>query len=75
MLTGGIAVWRNNRNPLSGNEEYSFSGEVSYFIRAAVQGEFVYESAIAVNTRDSTYTLSERYKITINSGVWLINDK
>ena len=75
MLTGGIAVWRNNRNPLSGNEEYSFSGEVSYFIRAAVQGEFVYESAIAVNTRDSTYALSERYKITINSGVWLINDK
>ena len=51
---------------MEGRNEYSFSGQVSYIIRAAAEGEFIAEAALARNLATGGYALSERMTLTVS---------
>ncbi len=72
MMNGGISVYRYNSDPMKGNTVCRFSGQISYIIRAAVQGEFVIEAAVAVDTNNKTFAVSQRGRAVIQSAKWLI---
>ncbi len=59
-MTGCISIWNRPNDLLSGLMERTYTGSVSYIIRGAVKGEFVCESAVAVNNRTGSFALSER---------------
>jgi hypothetical protein len=59
-MTGAIYIWNKPDTLLSGLVERTYTGSVSYIIRCAVKGEFVSESAVAVNNRTGSFSLSER---------------
>lgn len=73
-IFGGISVWIDRNGEFNGDTYYEFSGEISYFIRSAIQGEFVCPPVVAVNTSSNTYALSKGFKVKILSDMWEIID-
>lgn len=59
-MTGAICIWNKPDTLLGGLTANTYTGSVSYIIRGAVKGEFVSESAVAVNSRTGSFALSER---------------
>ena len=73
-IFGGISVWIDRNGEFNGDTYFEFSGEISYFIRSAIQGEFVCPPVVAVNTSSNTYALSKGFKVKILSDMWEIID-
>jgi len=65
-MTGSIGVWNPTEKGLSGRTTRTYTGSISYIIRGAVRGEFIFEAASAINTRTGTYALSERFNVEIS---------
>lgn len=75
QMKGTLSVWNPthyDKDMLSGTQQYTFSGSVSYLIRGAVKGTFTAEPALALNYEYGTYSRSEEIGITITDGMWTI---
>lgn len=69
-LSGGIYAYAALSNQLSGRQIYRFSGSISYTVRGAVQGAFLYESALARDEQSSTYAQTQRMRLNIAENGW-----
>lgn len=74
MMNGGLYIYTGGRNPLEGRSPVSFSGSISYIIRAAVNGEFIMEETIAQNVSNGVWAKSRRYALTITEEAWTLKE-
>lgn len=74
-VRGMIHVYHNNSNKLTGLEEVTLSGSVTYYIRGAVEGEFAVDYAVLRDRSTGGYAISESGTVNINDGAWKIELK
>lgn len=74
MMNGYISVYNWQDSSLEGRTERTFSGRVSYIIRAALEGTFTVDSALVQDTVSHEYAFSGAGKVTIRDGAWTVSD-
>jgi len=64
-MRGTLYCYNYTESKLLGLHSRTYSGSFSYYVRTAIPGEYVVESAFAQNAASGSFTVSERQTITL----------